>query len=242
VQQTGSTNDDLARAAADGEPPGAVLIADLQTAGRGRRSRSWVAPPGAGLTMSVVLDTSGLPPSRLGWAGFVAGLALADGVRRATGINGRLKWPNDLLIEDAKVAGLLATAVSADRLVLGFGLNVTLDRGELPRADATSLLLAGADRLGRAPLAAATLDALGSWWERWRRAGWDPVAGGIAAEYRARCATLGRTVRAELPGGDAISGLAGDIAPDGSLVVDTAAGRRRLTVADVSHLRTVGAL
>ncbi len=213
-----------------------MLIAELQTAGRGRRQRSWIAPTAAGLTLSVLLDLQDVPAGRLGWVGIVGGLSLAAAVRRVAAVDAVLKWPNDVLVGGAKIAGLLATASGNGSVVLGAGLNVSLTVDELPRPDATSLLLAGATELNRDLLAARYLDDLAGWLDRWRSGGWDPSAVGLRDEYRARCVTLGRTVRAELPDGTVLTGLAVDVDDDGALLIDTTVGRRTLTVADVQHV------
>jgi BirA family biotin operon repressor/biotin-[acetyl-CoA-carboxylase] ligase len=239
VAETGSTNDDLADAARSGATDGSVLISELQRAGKGRLGRTWTAPTGSGLTMSVLLTLPTVPLPRRGWIGALTGLALVAAVRRVTGVDTALKWPNDLLVDGVKCAGLLAEA-TADGVVVGFGLNVTLRREELPRPDATSLLLAGATTLDRARIAAAVLDELADRLDRWTAAAGDPDRSGLRDDYRRACATLGSPVRVELPGGGAVTGVARDVTVDGSLVVDTDTGRRTFAAADVQHLRPGG--
>ena len=237
VTETGSTNDDLAAVAAGGGAGGQVLVAELQQTGKGRRGRIWTAAPGAGLTMSVLIDAPGVPPARRSWIGVIGGLSLVRAVAVVTGLPAALKWPNDLLVDGRKCAGLLAEAVG-DQLILGMGLNVSLDAAELPRPDATSLLLAGAATLDRTALAAAVLDELGGWLDRWRAAAGDPERSGLRTAFAAVCATLGHRVRVELPSGEHVVGMAVDIAGDGSLVVQTATGVRSFSAADVHHLRS----
>ena len=192
VAETGSTNTDLATAANGGATDGTVLIAEWQRAGRGRLGRTWTAPAGSGLTMSILLELPEVPLPRRSWIGALTGLSLAAAVGRSTGVATALKWPNDLLVDGAKCAGLLAEA-TAGGVVVGFGLNVSLRRAELPRPDATSLLLAGAAHLDRAALAAAVLDDLA---DR-RTAGPPPPVTPTAAA----CARTTGTVRdAGLPG------------------------------------------
>lgn len=239
VAETGSTNDNLAAQAAGGAEPGEVLIADLQTAGRGRRQRLWTAPAGAGLTLSVLLGAPEVPAARFGWVAILGGVSLAAAVSRLAHLDAGLKWPNDLLVGGAKCAGVLATGCGDGIVVLGLGLNVSLTRAELPRADATSLQLAGAATLDRAVLAAGVLDELGIRFHAWRAAGGDPVRSGLRAEYLDRCVTIGQQVRAELPGGGGLIGRAVDLTADGALVVDAPGGRVSLTAADVQHLRPV---
>lgn len=237
VAATGSTNDDLAAAAGAGAAHGAVLISEVQTAGKGRLGRTWTAPAGSGLILSALLRLPTVPPARRGWIGPLVGLSLVAGVRRVAGVDTALKWPNDLLVDGRKCAGMLAEA-TADGVVVGFGLNVTLTRDELPRPDATSLLLAGAREFDRARIAAAVLDDLAIRLDRWTTAAGDPDVGGLRDAYRADCATLGAEVRVELPAGGAVTGVARDVTVDGALVVDTAAGVRTFSAADVHHLRS----
>ena len=236
VPVVGSTNDDLAEAARSGAAGGTVLIAELQQAGKGRRGRTWLAPAGAGLTMSVLLELPEVPLLWRSWAGAVAGLCLVSAVRATTGLDATLKWPNDLLVDGRKCAGLLAESVTGG-VVVGMGVNVSLSTDELPRPDATSLLLSGAAGLDRSVLAAAVLDELGRWTDRWRAAGGDPDRCGLRVAYRAACSTLGTEVLVHLPDGAQVHGRAVDVTIDGALVVDTVAGRRTFTAGDVQHLR-----
>ncbi|MBM9467682.1 biotin--[acetyl-CoA-carboxylase] ligase [Nakamurella leprariae] len=244
VPATGSTNTDLLAAAA-GNGPGVasggtpVLITDEQRTGKGRSGRTWTSPPGAGLMLSVRLDPTGIPVSRWSWGGAVLGLAVRTALRDVAGIDAQLKWPNDVLIGPAKVAGILGESNGQD-VVVGVGLNVSLASDELPRADATSLLLAGATDAGldRATLAAAVLDAWGGWVDRWRAAGGDVGAAGIHDAYRAACGTVGRTVTLHLPDGTDLVGQAVDVTADGAIQVRSADGPvRTYGAADVTHLR-----
>src|SRR5579875_2866923 len=148
VRRTGSTNADLMARARDGAPEGIVLAAEEQTAGRGRLGRSWVSPPRAALTFSLLVRPHRVPPARRSWLPLLAGVATATAVREATGLHAALKWPNDVLVGERKLAGILAEQ-AGDAVVVGIGINVSATRGELPppRPDAltaTSLLLEGA--------------------------------------------------------------------------------------------------
>lgn len=232
VASTGSTNADLADAARDGEAAGLVLVAEEQTAGRGRRDRTWSAPARSGLTFSVLLRPS-VPVAELGWLSLLAGLAVAEAVARLAELDVGLKWPNDLLVGERKLAGVLAERVGG-AVVLGIGLNVTTTAAELPVATATSLVIEGAACTDREPLLRAILRRLAE-----RYAEWDGPGGalGLAAAYAGRCATLGREVRAELPGGGTVVGTAESIDPDGRLVIRTATGVEVLGAGDVRHLR-----
>ena len=155
VESTGSTNADLLARALAGEPEGAVLAAEEQRAGRGRMGRTWTSPPRAALTFSLLLKPA-VPPARRGWLPLLAGVAVAAAVTTATGVETRLKWPNDLLAADAKLAGILAEA-AGDAVVVGIGLNVSTEPAEFPPTrpgalPATSLRAAGGTALDRASL------------------------------------------------------------------------------------------
>ncbi len=243
VGSTGSTNSDLAARAAK-LPEGAVLVAEEQTAGRGRLDRSWVAPARSGLFFSVLLKPGpSVPQERWGWLTLLAGVAAATGLSRAAGVDTALKWPNDLLVtvdgEERKTGGILAERVG-DGVVLGIGLNVTLTDAELPVDTAGSLYLAKATVTDRDPLLRAVLRSLEQWYGNWRAAGGDPAASGLQETYAAGCATLGKHVRAELPGGRVLTGTAEAVDTDGRLVVRTAEDKHEAVGAgDVVHLRSV---
>ncbi|OKK20855.1 biotin--acetyl-CoA-carboxylase ligase [Streptomyces sp. CB00455] len=243
VSSTGSTNSDLAGRAAH-LPEGAVLVAEEQTAGRGRLDRSWVAPARSGLFFSVLLKPGdAVPQERWGWLTLLAGVATATGLSRAAGVDTALKWPNDLLVavdgEERKAGGILAERV-ADGVVIGIGLNVTLTEDELPVPAAGSLALAKATVTDRDPLLRAVLRSLEQWYGNWRACGGDPAASALQETYAAGCATLGRHVRAELPGGRTLTGTAEAIDTDGRLVIRTAEETHEAVGAgDVVHLRSV---
>ena len=131
TELTGSTNADLLALAAAGSPEGRVLAAEQQSAGRGRLGRAWVAPPRAALTFSLLLRPRDVPRARHGWLPLLAGLATAEAVRAVTRVDARLKWPNDVLAGEGKFGGILAEA-TADAVVIGIGLNVSTEPGELP--------------------------------------------------------------------------------------------------------------
>jgi BirA family transcriptional regulator, biotin operon repressor / biotin---[acetyl-CoA-carboxylase] ligase len=241
VESTGSTNADLLARAQTGEPEGAVLAAEEQRAGRGRMGRTWTSPPRAALTFSVLLKPA-VPLARRGWLPLLAGVAVATAVTRVTGVRTGLKWPNDLLTADAKLAGILAEA-AGDAVVVGIGLNVSTEPEEFPATrpgalPATSLRAAGATALDRASLLLAILGELEHWYRAWQRAGGDPDRSGLRAEYTRLSATIGRTVRAELPGGQALSGPVAGVDSDGRLLVRVSSGSEVAVAAgDVVHLR-----
>ncbi|NJP32709.1 biotin--[acetyl-CoA-carboxylase] ligase [Micromonospora thermarum] len=254
--ETGSTNADVAEAARTGEPEGLVVVAERQTAGRGRRGRAWQSPARAGIATSVLLRPGEAvadrgwppaPPSAYGWLPLLAGVALVEAVARLAELEATLKWPNDLLLGDAKCAGILAEAVpgatpaTPAAVVLGIGLNVTLRADELPEnptgLPATSLQLAGAAATDRDPLLRALLRSLATWYGRWRAAGGSAVESGLHEAYLDSCATVGRQVRVLLPGGGELTGTATGVDSEGHLAVTTPAGDHHLSAGDVLHLR-----
>jgi BirA family transcriptional regulator, biotin operon repressor / biotin---[acetyl-CoA-carboxylase] ligase len=231
VLRTGSTNADLAAQAPD-DPAVTVLTTEEQVAGRGRAGRVWSCPAGAGLMFSVRLTVdgalAGVPADRYGWSGAVLALAIRQALAGLLPVD--LKWPNDLLVADRKLGGILAE-FTGSAVVVGAGVNVALTTAELPRADATSLALQGIS-VDRAELLADVLIALDG-----LLAGWRTDPDGIRDRYRPACGTLGRQVRLELPGDRTVTGTALDVAPDGGLVVRTPDGTRTFGAGDVVHLR-----
>jgi BirA family biotin operon repressor/biotin-[acetyl-CoA-carboxylase] ligase len=256
VAETGSTNADLLAEAVAGGPEGAVLVAEAQTAGRGRMGRRWLSPPGAGLTFSVLLRPEGVPGALLGWVPLLAGVAVVAGVRAAAAVDASLKWPNDVLVGGAKLGGILAER-SGGAVVVGIGINVAQDRAGLP-AGATSLLLegvrdgpaaaaetAGTHGAGKAVpglhgrLLAETLTALSRWYLAWRdqASPGNADACGLRREYARRCATLGQPVTVTLPGGATLAGTAAGVDSAGRLEVRTGGGIVPVSAGDVAHLR-----
>ena len=211
---------DRVHAQPPGHAQGLVIVAEEQTDGRGRLDRSWVSPPRAGLTCSVLLRPD-LPVDRWGWVPLLAGLAVAQAVREQTELEAVVKWPNDVLVDGKKVAGLLAEVIDG-AVVLGIGLNVTTRADELPHEQATSLLLAGATMTDRETLLKAVLRGLSG-----------VLGDRDYSSYRELCSTLGRQVRVELPGGGSVEGQAEAVDVDGRLVVAGVA----YAAGDVVHLR-----
>lgn len=237
-----STHTELvARARAGEAGDGAVLVAEGQTAAKGRLGRAWSAPPRSGLFFSVLLRPDP-PAERWGWIPLLAGVAAAGALARTAGVDMGLKWPNDVLVtvgeEERKVGGILAERVDEEQVVLGMGLNVTLAEDELPVPTAGSLALAGARGTDRDPLLRSVLRALEDWYGRWSAADGDPSASAVLEAYAAGCVTLGRTVRAMLPGGDDLVGEAVAVDGDGRLVIATEQGvQRPVAAGDIVHLR-----
>jgi BirA family transcriptional regulator, biotin operon repressor / biotin---[acetyl-CoA-carboxylase] ligase len=236
VDATESTNADLIDAAPT-QPAGTVLVAEYQRTGRGRLDRRWASPPRAGLTFSVLLRPSA-PASQWGWLPLLTGVAVRDAVAELSGLDAALKWPNDLVLGAGgrKAAGILAQ-VAGDAAVVGVGLNVTTTAAELPVDTATSLTVEGAPPLDRTELLVAILARLGARYTQWDDTGGDAEASGLAADYRDRCATIGRDVVVSGTDGGSFEGRAAGIDADGRLVL-TSDGRQRLVAAgDVRHLR-----
>ena len=254
VASTGSTNADLlARATAGPHGEGQVLVAEEQTAGRGRLGRTWTSVPGAALTFSVLLFPATVPASRRGWLPLLAGIAAASAVRSVTeggaggaadgGVGAVLKWPNDVLVGERKLAGILAEqSPDGSAVVIGTGLNIATAADDLPVSPAglpaTSLLVEGF-AVSRESLLLDLLHRFERWYVAFR-ADPDPVRTGLLDAYRPLCATLGQTVRVELPGGQVVTGVARDIDPDGRLLIQEA-GVTSLTpvsAGDVIHVRS----
>lgn len=241
---TPSTNADLVRAAADGAPDRTVLIAGEQTAGQGRRGRSWVSPPGSGLYVSVLFRPAGVEPARLPWLTLIAGLSLVR-VAAWLGVDAALKWPNDLLLgpERRKGAGVLAEA-SGGAVVVGVGLNVApLPADVVPGPGGlvpTSLADEGAAEQDLTAIAERLLLHLAEAELGWRESGGDPRPTGLLDQYREHCSTLGQRVRVELSGGVELVGTGQDVAVDGMLVVRADDGAdHSVSAGDVVHLRAV---
>jgi BirA family biotin operon repressor/biotin-[acetyl-CoA-carboxylase] ligase len=248
VEETGSTNADLLAKARSGADEGLVLVAEAQTSGRGRMGRRWISPPRRALTFSVLLRPA-VPAGLLGWAPLLAGVAVASALERTAGVHARLKWPNDVLVDDAKIAGILAERWG-DAVVIGAGINVLQQRGELPVPTATSLLVAqaagpvvapepggGADMRER--LLTGVLDELAHWYRAWLD---QPQPGnadgcGLREEYLRRSGTVGAAVTVMLPGGQNLTGRAADIDAAGRLEIRTPAGLVQVSAGDVVHLR-----
>lgn len=234
VAETGSTNADVRAAAMAGTAgPGYVVVAERQTAGRGRLDRTWEAAPGEGLTFSCLMRPELVPAERWAWLPLLAGVAVADAVHGV-----RLKWPNDVLdAAGGKVAGILVERIDAPSgpmAVVGIGINVS-GAPEIPGA--SSLARAGADDVNRSAVLVAVLTKLAERFLAWHAVGGDAAACGLDAAYRAACATLGSDISIAMPGGDVLAGRAEDIDSDGALVVSTATGSQRIAAGDVTHVR-----
>ena len=242
VDSTNRTLADLARA---GASHGTVVVAESQTAGRGRLGRPWVSPRGLNLYVSILL-TAAHASRAITWIPLLAAVAVVRAITPATGLSLTVKWPNDVLAprdgKERKLAGILVDAIGhgqagAKAVVVGIGLNVNMPAEAFPedlRAAATSLLIEAGHPFERAPLLATLLGELERLYDRLC----DHGADGIAADYAALCATLGKQVRVELVGGGRMDGTAEGLAPDGALRLRTGEGKiLEIRAGDVVHLR-----
>ncbi|MGQ9778925.1 MAG: biotin--[acetyl-CoA-carboxylase] ligase [Bacillota bacterium] len=237
LPSTGSTNDEAKRLAAAGWPEGTLVAAEEQTAGRGRLGRSWHSPPG-GLWFSLILRP-GLPLSELGPLAILAAVAMRRAILEETGLGVLVKWPNDLVIEKKKLAGILAEAGGelgrVEAVILGIGLNANQTEEDFPpaiRPFATSLRVILGREVRRVPL-------LRSFLAHFERLYFQEVkerSRDYLREAAAYSATLGRRVRVTT-GGMAVEGTALRLDPDGALVLSTAEGERRVLTGEVEEAR-----
>ena len=225
VELTGSTQSDLiALARAGTANAGDVIVADYQSVGRGRLMRSFNAPQGTALLFSMYIQ-----PKRIlddwGYIPLIVGTSLAQ-VLSDFGAN--LKWPNDLLIHEKKVAGIIAEATD-DGIVIGVGINVGMQSHQLPVPTATSLLIEGARDVTRNQL---LIEFLNNFEEKFLA--WDGGSNEISADYLKLSATIGREVRVEYPHGESENGLAVSISHRGELVLGSG---QHVQAGDIVHLR-----
>lgn len=240
-EQVGSTNDLAHAQARDGAADGLLVIAEEQTAGRGRLDRTWWAPPGTCLLMSLLLRPGArLPVQRASQLTMCLGLGAAEGIEKMTGVRSGLKWPNDLVVAGRKLGGMLAELHTReerlDYAVLGLGLNVNLDftAANVPAellSLATSLQIELGHPVDRIGLLAAILEQTEHWYEH-MLAGQSPHEA-----WAARLDTLGRRVRVSLMSGR-IEGVAAGITPEGGLLVKDDEGNVQVVWSgDVSAVR-----
>ncbi len=233
--ELGSTNDEARSRAEKGAADGEVVLAEAQSAGRGRRGRSWSSPPGKNVYLSVILRPD-LPPARAPELTLLASVALCDQIR-AEGVDAGIKWPNDELAGGRKLAGILTElATDPERVqwvVLGMGVNVNAEPGDLPeelRPLATSLAGELGRPVARAPFVTGLLATLEGWLDRHAAEGFGPVR----AAWRERSHTLGREVRARV-GEREVEGVAEDIDETGALLVRARGKLERVLAGDVEH-------
>ena len=239
-----STNSLAATLAQEGAPHGTVIVADTQTAGRGRLGRQWHSPPGKNLYCSILLRTTPAHEQQtpwLSWAPLIAALAVGRAVQTVAGLKSSVKWPNDILAGERKLGGILCESGSLGTaqafVVVGIGMNVNIRRDEFPdelRDLVTSVASETGQPFDRAALLAALLLELETRCDTFLSG----HRGDILKEYMLRCATIGRRVRVELAHGDAMQGTAKSVQPDGSLRVARDDGTTMdVRAGDVIHLR-----
>ncbi len=235
-----STNEEAMRLGRAGARHGTIVVAERQTAGKGRRGRSWSSPPGVNLHLSAILRPE-LPAARAPELTLVAAVALCETLREA-GVEARIKWPNDVEASGRKLAGIL-TELHADGdrvgfVVLGLGVNLNVAVADLPEelhGIATSARELRGEPVPRALFCAALLTRLETWLDTHDLSGFEPVL----ARWRELSSTLGRPVRVS-EADRVVEGVAEDVAPDGALLVRTAAGVERVVAGDVVTLRPSG--
>ena len=256
VESTGSTNADLLRGVTEDPrawPDLSVLAAEYQSAARGRLERRWEAPARSSVSVSIVLRPANaegrpLPTHSYSWLSLLAALALREALLETAAIPAELKWPNDVLVRGRKIAGILAQLgplgeADAPPVVLGTGLNVTLTEAELPVPTATSVLLEDPATVDRTLLLTSYLSRFATLYRSFCNADGDPTAGmaggpSLHKRVEAVLTTLGKQVRAQLPGDHELIGHASRLDDYGSLlVVDSAAHEHVVTAGDVVHLR-----
>ncbi|MBI4226999.1 MAG: biotin--[acetyl-CoA-carboxylase] ligase [Candidatus Omnitrophica bacterium] len=233
--RTDSTMEIAHRLAAAGEPEGHAVFAEAQTRGRGRLGRTWRSPAGQGVYLSVLLRPK-LAPADAPLLTVLAAVALVEAIREGAGLEARIKWPNDVLIGERKVSGILTELQSelgqVHAAVLGIGLNVNTPRSALPKF-ATSLALARGERCDRLAVARALLAALDRWYVELTRRG----AGRLLTAWQAASMTLGRRVRVACQD-RSVDGEAAGVGPAGALLVRTDTGRMEtVTAGEVLILR-----
>jgi BirA family biotin operon repressor/biotin-[acetyl-CoA-carboxylase] ligase len=237
VDSTGSTNADLRSHASDTAswPHLSVLVTEDQTAGRGRLDRVWTAPPGASLAVSVLLRDLPVDVTARGWIPLVAGAAMSDAV--AAQVPTRhvaVKWPNDVLVDERKICGILAEA-AGDSVIVGSGVNTRMTVEQLPVPTATSFAVEGVE-VDEDRLLADYLRALRTHLSALAESG-DAIGSGVHASVTARCATLGRRVDVSLPGDRILTGIATGLDVDGRLLVAADGVERAISAGDVVHAR-----
>jgi BirA family biotin operon repressor/biotin-[acetyl-CoA-carboxylase] ligase len=236
LEQTGSTNRDLL-AKAQLLPEFYVLATDFQTAGKGRMERSWEANPGSSVMASVLLRPSFTESSGIGWLSLMTALAISQAIS-SLGQEANIKWPNDVLIRDKKVSGILAEAATdLSCVVIGFGLNVNQTKQQLPVQTATSLFVETGSSANRDQLLAAVIENLKTLYSQLCASGGDAQASGLRQAILDSSATLGQQVSVVFPDGKKVFGLAKDIDSAGRLVVEHATETLTVSAGDVLHLR-----
>lgn len=232
---TSSTNNEAKRLAADDAVEGTIVVSEAQTLGRGRLNRGWFSPPGGGVWVSVILRPP-FPPQEAPKCTLMAAVATVEAIREASGLNCGIKWPNDILWQGRKLVGIL-TEMSAEMdainfVVLGIGINVSLQESDFPeelRNIGASVSMGAEREVSRVEVLQKLLERLEYWYQVVKQEGFEPVL----EAWRRESVTLGQPVRV-LAGEETYDGVAEELAEDGSLLVRTEKGLRRVLAGDVS--------
>ena len=232
---TSSTNNEAKRLAADEAVEGTIIVSEAQTLGRGRLNRGWFSPPGGGVWVSVILRPP-FPPQEAPKCTLLAAVATVEAIREASGLECGIKWPNDIFWQGRKVVGIL-TEMSAEMdainyVVLGIGINVGLTEADFPeelREIVASVSMGAGREVSRVELLQKLLARLEYWYQLVKKEGFAPVL----EAWRRESVTLGQPVRV-LAGEETYDGVAEELAEDGSLLVRTESGLRRVLAGDVS--------
>lgn len=232
---TSSTNNEAKRLAADDAVEGTIVVSEAQTLGRGRLNRGWFSPHGGGVWVSVILRPP-FPPQEAPKCTLMAAVATVEAIREASGLNCGIKWPNDILWQGRKLVGIL-TEMSAEMdainfVVLGIGINVSLQESDFPeelRNIGASVSMGAEREVSRVEVLQKLLERLEYWYQVVKQEGFEPVL----EAWRRESVTLGQPVRV-LAGEETYDGVAEELAEDGSLLVRTENGLRRVLAGDVS--------
>ena len=239
LNETDSTNNEAKRLAEHGAPEGTLVVAELQSAGKGRRGRSWTSPKGTGIWMSLLLRPE-FEPYHASMLTLVAAMAVEEAIRVVVGLDCAIKWPNDIVMDGRKLCGIL-TEMSTDvdtiqYVVVGIGINANIDEfSEEIRDTATSLLLEGGKPVNRAALAAAVMES----WENYYQQFLETLDFSILKEaYNQRLVNCGRAVKVLAPKGD-YTGLSHGINDRGELLVELEDGQLRKVMSGEVSVRGI---
>ena len=241
VKSTGSTNSDLVAAAIANPaeyPSFSVLVTEEQTAGRGRAGRQWVAPAGSSLFASILLRPKNVDLADFSWLPLIAGAALTEAIRGMSSIEAKIKWPNDVLINGKKVAGILTELIAEQKaVVIGFGVNVYQNAEELATDLATSLSLEGVRVENLDQVLSRILHSLHRNMEYFEASSFALENSYLKEQISKECETIGREVKVLLPGDEIFIGRCEKIDEQGRLVVFGQGETRHISVGDIVHLR-----